>query len=249
MNIALALFYMAGTTIDDVIDGHPLVLRSYAEIFALARVPVPWEVLNAQRGKDKLEVFRTLLASHGGLHGEALEQTSRRLLEAFTARLLGNVGRLREMPGSTAAFRFLKRHGVFVALESGFPLAAMQAIVDHVGWTKSGLVDYVTCSESAGAGRPHPHMMHCALQAAGLLPSDSPMDQVLSHFDYAQVLKVGDTVQDVAEGRNAGALTIAVTSGTQTAEVLERAGASAVLSSVAELPDWLVAQGYAANIE
>src|SRR5215510_13641098 len=85
------------------------------------------------------------------------------------------------------------------------------------------------------------------LQAAGLLLPESPVDQVLPDFAYGQVLKVGDTVQDVAEGCNVGALTIAVASGTQTTETLEEAGPTAVLPSVAELPDWLVAHGYVAH--
>ena len=54
------------------------------------------------------------------------------------------------------------------------------------------------------------------------------------------------TVQDVAEGCNVGALTIAVASGTQTAKTLEEAGPAAVLPSVAELPNWLVTHGYMA---
>jgi phosphonatase-like hydrolase len=247
MPITLALFDMAATTVDDTVDGRPLVLQSFADSFNTAHVTVPWETLNAQRGKDKMEVFRTLLASHGGLHGDPLEQTAEHLLELFTAQLLRNVERLREMPGATTAFRFLKQHGVFIALGSGFPLDVTQAIARHLGWTAAGLVDYVTCGEAAGAGRPHPHMLHRALQAAGLLQPDGPVDRVLPDFAYDQVLKVGDTVQDVAEGRNVGALTIAVTSGTQTAETLEKAGPAAVLPSVAELPDWLVAHGYVAH--
>ena len=101
MRITLALFDMAATTVDDTIDGRPLVLQSFADSFNTAQVPVPWDVLNEQRGKDKLEVFRTLLASHGGLHGDALEQTTQRVLDLFTAQLLRNVTRLREMPGSS----------------------------------------------------------------------------------------------------------------------------------------------------
>jgi len=183
MALTLALFDMAATTVDDTIDGCPLVLQSFADSFNTVHVPVPWEVLNAQRGKDKLEVFRTLLASHGRLQGETLEQTAQRLLEHFTVQLLRNVTRLREMPGATAAFRFLKHHGVFIALGSGFPLDVTQAITHHFGWTTAGLVDYVTCGEAAGAGRPHPHMLHHALQAAGLLPPESPVDRVLPGFD------------------------------------------------------------------
>src|SRR5882724_7137639 len=94
MPITLALFDMAATTVDDTINGRPLVLQSFEDSLNVAHVAVSWDVLNAQRGKDKMEVFRTLLASHGGLQGNALEQTAQRLLEHFTVQLLRNVERL-----------------------------------------------------------------------------------------------------------------------------------------------------------
>lgn len=242
--IALALLDMAATTVDDIIDGQPLVLQSFADCFAAVHVEVPWDVLNAQRGRDKLSVFRTLLASHSNVQNAALEETAQRLLRRFTAQLLHNVTRLRAMPGATATLTFLKQHGIFVALGSGFPLDVTQAITRHLGWIAAGLVDYVTCGEAVGAGRPAPHMLNSALRAAGLLAPDTSIDRPVADFDYRCVLKVGDTVQDVAEGRNVGALTIAVASGTQSVATLEQAGPDAVLPSIAALPEYLITQGY-----
>jgi phosphonatase-like hydrolase len=234
------MFDMAATTVDDTIAGRPLVLQSFAESFAAVQLTIPWEELNAQRGKDKLEVFRTLLASYGGLCEAPLEHTAQELLQYFTAQLMRNVERLREMPGATTAFAFLKEHDIFVALGSGFPLDVTRAIAEHMGWATTGLVDFVTCGEAAGGGRPQPHMINRALQAARLLPMHSPADRIVPGFDYRQVLKVGDTVQDIAEGLHVGALTIAVASGTQSADVLCQAGPAAVLPSVAALPEYLV---------
>ena len=242
--IALALLDMAATTVDDTIDGRPLVLQSFADCFAAVHVEIPWDVLNAQRGRDKLSVFRTLLASHSALQDAALEETAQTLLRRFTAQLLHNVTRLREMPGTTVTLQFLKQHGMFIALGSGFPLDVTQAITRHLGWISAGLVDYVTCGEAVGAGRPEPHMLNSALRVAGLLASDTPIDRPVPGFDYRCVLKVGDTVQDVAEGRNVGALTIAVVSGTQSVATLEQAGPEAVLPSIATLPEYLATQGY-----
>lgn len=247
MPLTLALFDMAATTVDDTIAGRPLVLQSFADSLATVDVSVPWELLNAQRGKDKLDVFQTLLARHGNLQGAALAHTARQLLAHFTAQLLRNVTYLKEMPGATTTFRFLKQHDIFIALGSGFPLEVTQAIAQHLGWLSAGLVDYVTCGEAAGAGRPQPHMLHSALKAAGLLPPDHPVDRLAEHFAYSQVLKVGDTVQDVTEGCQVGAVTIAVASGTQSVQTLQAAGPLAVLPSVAALPAYLVTHGYIAH--
>jgi phosphoglycolate phosphatase-like HAD superfamily hydrolase len=242
--LALALFDMAATTVDDTIDGRPLVLQTFADCLRQVQVTVPWEVLNGQRGKDKLEVFRLLLATYSAVQGEALEHTAQCLLHDFTARLLRNVTRLHEIPGATTTLTFLKQHHIFIAVGSGFPLPVTTAIADHLGWLPAGLVDYVTCGEAAGAGRPHPHMLNLSLQAAGLLDAASPIDQPIAGFDYGCVMKVGDTVQDMAEGCNVGALTIAVASGTQSAAMLQQAGAAVVLPSVAALPAYLQAHGY-----
>ena len=113
---------MAATTVDDTINGRPLVLQSFADKANTAHVTVPWAAANAQRGKDKMEVFRTLLASHGGLQGEALEQTAQRLLEHLTAQLLRNVERLREMLRRYYRFSLPQAaRGVFIALGQRFP--------------------------------------------------------------------------------------------------------------------------------
>jgi len=53
---------MAGTTVDDRINGLPLVLKSYADAFRNHGVEVPMIVLNAQRGRDK----RTVIGELGG---------------------------------------------------------------------------------------------------------------------------------------------------------------------------------------
>jgi hypothetical protein len=41
MALTLALFDMAATTVDDTIDGRPLVLQSFADSFHTAHVSVP----------------------------------------------------------------------------------------------------------------------------------------------------------------------------------------------------------------
>ena len=48
---------MAGTTVDDRINGLPLVLKSYNDAFRNHGVEVPMMVLNAQRGRDKRTVI------------------------------------------------------------------------------------------------------------------------------------------------------------------------------------------------
>jgi len=213
--IRLVVFDMAGTTVDDVIDGVPLVLRSYDEAFRRHGVEVPMDVLNDMRGRDKKEVIEEL----GG-------SKSPEIYKDFLAILHENTGRVREIAGASDVFRALRAEGVKVALGSGFPATVTQEIVENLGWGGRDIVDYWTCSEIVGENRPSPAMIRMAMRHTGVR-------------DPAQVVKVDDTAIGIEEGHNAESFTVAVLTGTQRREKIDAAKPDAVLPSVRELPAFL----------
>jgi phosphonoacetaldehyde hydrolase len=217
--IRLAVFDMAGTTVDDVIDGMPLVLRSYDDAFRRHGVIIPMETLNDMRGRDKREVINML-------GGDKASDIYRDFVEMLTA----NVTRVKEIQGTGDTFRWLKEHGVAVGVESGFPGTVTHDIVKHLKWEERGLIDYWTCSEIVDEERPSPAMIrrtmrHCHIR------------------DPAQVLKVDDTGIGIEEGHNAKAHTVAVLTGTQKREKIEAAKPHAILPSIRELPEYLTKNG------
>ena len=218
--IRLAVFDMAGTTVDDVIDGMPLVLRSYDDAFRRHCVVVPMETLNDMRGRDKREVINML----GGEKAPAIYKD-------FVEMLTKNVFRVKEIQGTSETFRWLKEHGVAVGVESGFPATVTHDIVKHLKWEERGLIDYWTCSEIVDEERPSPAMIrrtmrHCHIR------------------DPAQVLKVDDTGIGIEEGHNAKAHTVAVLTGTQRREKIEKEKPDAILPSIRELPEYLTKNGF-----
>jgi len=218
--LKLVVFDMAGTTVDDRVDGVPLVLKSYDDALRSHGVEVPMEVLNEQRGRDKWTVIREL-------GGEDAEE----IYSHFNAALLGNVNRVREVPGASEAFRFLRGHGVRVALNTGFPREVAEGIIDHLAWEREGLIDAWTCSEDVGRSRPDPAMIHALMEDLGV-------------GDPSTVMKVDDTATGIEEGLNAGAVTLGVLTGTQTRERLLRAGPHDIIQSVRDLPGYLKTEGY-----
>ena len=210
---------MAGTTVDDLVDGVPLVLRCYDDAFKAHGVQVPMEVLNEQRGRDKWTVIREL----GGDRAEAIYGD-------FLRALNDNTGRVKEIRGASEAFRFLKKRGVKVVTGSGFPAEVAEAIVDRLGWRSGGLIDSWVCSETVGASRPDPAMILYAMDRYGVV-------------DPEEVVKVDDTANGIEEGRNAGAHTLGVLTGTQSIQRLSSAGPDTILQSVAELPGYLKKRG------
>jgi len=217
--IRLAVFDMAGTTVDDVIDGVLLVLRSYDDAFRRHGVEVSMETLNDMRGRDKREVINML----GGDKAPAIYRD-------FVEMLNANISRVKEIGGTSETFGWLRGRGVAVGVESGFPATVTHDIVKHLRWVEDGLIDYWTCSEIVDEERPSPAMIrrtmrHCHVR------------------DPKQVIKVDDTAIGIEEGHNAGSRVVAVLTGTQRREKLEAAKPDAVLGSVRDLPDYLTRSG------
>ncbi len=218
--LKLVVFDMAGTTVDDVIDGVPLVLKSYDDAFRRHGVTVPMEVLNEQRGRDKWTVIQEL----GG-------ESAGEIFAYFNKVLLDNVDRVGEIRGAGGVFRFLRGHGIGVTPNTGFPRAVAEGILGHLGWEREGLIDSWTCSEAVGKSRPDPAMIHALMGRLGI-------------EDPGKVMKVDDTAKGIEEGLNAGAVTLGVLTGTQTRERLLRAKPQGILESVRDLPDYLETAGY-----
>jgi phosphoglycolate phosphatase len=217
--LKLVVFDMAGTTVDDVIDGAPLVLKSYDDAFRRYGIIIPIAVLNDQRGRDK----RTVIEEFGG--SQAAE-----IYEVFVDALLQNVERIREIAGTGEVFAYLHERGVYVAVGSGFPLSVSRAIVSQLRWEERELIDYWTCSEAVGKSRPDPAMIHAAMKR-------------LQVSDPLSVMKVDDTAKGVEEGVNAGVVTLGVLTGTQSKEKLQAAKATDILESVKDLPAYVKTKG------
>ncbi|MCK5670080.1 HAD hydrolase-like protein [Candidatus Bathyarchaeota archaeon] len=210
---------MAGTTVDDRINGLPLVLKSYADAFRNHGVEVPMIVLNAQRGRDK----RTVIGELGGDRADDIYAD-------FVSSLKANISEIREMDGAPETFRQLKSEGVSVVVSTGFPVDVARPLVDHLGWVKDGLVDSWTCSELVGASRPDPAMIIDSMGRYGVTAPGA-------------VIKVDDTVKGVEEGLNAGVYTVAVLTGTQNIQMLDGSGPDMILRSVKDIPDHLRKNG------
>jgi phosphonoacetaldehyde hydrolase len=215
--IKLAIFDMAGTTVDDVIAGVPLVLKSYDDAFRSFDIIIPMNVLNAQRGRDK----RIVINEFGGSHADDI-------YELFEKQLMANVTRLHEIKGVRELFTFLHNYSIYVTVCSGFPETITQKIVDHLGWVDHELIDYWTCSEIVGKSRPDPLMIHSIMKYFGII-------------EPRKVMKIDDTNKGLEAGIRAGVITIGVLTGTQTREHLLAAQPMAILNSITEIPAYLQA--------
>jgi phosphonatase-like hydrolase len=216
------MFDMAGTTVNDEVDGHPLMVISMMRAFAKHGIELVPDVINKHRGKQKLEAIQTLLKEVAELAPADAEGVGDSVYRDFLHELESNLSSISEIDGATELFRHLRSKNIYIGVGSGFPMQVVQAIASQLGWLDKGLLDYVGSAEQVGVGRPNPKMIHDAMQRLGIT-------------DGLAVVKIGDTVVDVQEGKNAGVWTVAVLTGSQTEAQLMTAAPDYILSSIREL--------------
>jgi phosphonatase-like hydrolase len=212
---ALVVFDLAGTTIEDdgrVADVFRDVLTGHGLADAAGRI-------GAVRGRSKREAIRALVG--GAPDGAA---RAARIYDDFACRLSETFEERppRPIAGAHALFVRLQAAGVRVALTTGFEWAIAAPMLERLGWLEE-TVDAIVCADDVERGRPAPDLIVRAMALTGV--SGARM-----------VAAVGDTTADVMAGAAAGVgWNVAVLSGAHGRDALERAGATAIIPSVADL--------------
>ena len=155
------------------------------------------------------------------------------------------------VPGAVATLQWLYDRDIRVASTTGYTRAMMRTL-EPIAAAAGIATEALICADEVVQGRPAPWACFRLAEKFGVFP-------------MTRCLKIGDTPADIAEGLNAGMVSLAVSeSGNEVGLSLaaldalpadtrgalvggaERrllaAGASAVLRSVAELPAWIERQ-------
>lgn len=219
--IELAVFDMAGTTIED----HGLVYQALRGSVEETGATVSAADLQLWMGTDKVSAINALMRL-GGVEpvGESVHRAFgrfRELLAAFYARQPPIA-----LPGIETALQTLRTRGIKIALTTGFDDDVAYPLLKSLGWSvgPAGLLDAVVTTTDVRAGRPAPYMIQRAMERTNTL-------------DTRKVLSAGDTLVDVQSAQNAGVLSIGVLTGSLTAEDFASVAPDYVLPSVAQVPD------------
>jgi phosphonoacetaldehyde hydrolase len=250
MAIRLVVFDWAGTVMD---FGCFAPLSAFREVFAELGVPVSVAEARGPMGLHKKEHIRVMLREPGlarrwaQVHKrEPDERDVERLYAIVTPLQIAAAGRHDDLvPGLMECVAHLRQVGIKIAGTTGYFRAAAMAAGEAA--RRQGYVpDVSICADDVATGRPAPFMLFRAMEATGVYPAN-------------QVVKVGDTPHDIAEGRNAGAWAVGVIDSSSDmglswadlqklpeperqsrrdaiAEKLMAAGAHAVIFSLADLP-------------
>ena len=251
--IRLVIFDWAGTTVD---HGSRAPLAPFVRAFAARGVEVTPEETRGPMGLHKRDHVRALLQLPAiarqwrEIHGhDPAEDDVNDLYSIFMPLQLEVIGEFTCLvPGLLECVDQIRRRGIVIGATTGYFRAAAERVYDAAA-LQGYKPDCCVCAEDVPAGRPAPWMIFRIMEAAGVFPP-------------ASVLKVGDTVPDIGEGRAAGAWSVGVLRSSSEVgcmeaewgelpraeqvrrlancrEKLQAAGAHAVIETLAELPPLL----------
>ncbi len=215
----LVVFDMVGTTV----QASEKIPQAFITAFAGEGVRLTSADVSSVRGKSKCEAIHELLLAHAG--EKVAKHRSEKVYAAFKAQLLEcyRDGPVTAIDGAEATFNWCRNRSIRTSLTTGFDHELAAILIDKLGWLE--LVDALVCNDDVAAGRPAPDLILAAMSRLQLA-------------DVARVASVGDTISDLQAGANAGTRwNIGVLSGAHSREQLSAEPHTALIDSVASLPD------------
>jgi phosphonatase-like hydrolase len=218
-DIKLAVFDIAGTVLSD----KDFVAISFTKAFQYYGIDLRVSEITPLMGYKKTEAIKLVLQGKGILFdGKMVDDIHSHFVKSMI-NFYAKSNEVEELPGASYIFKLLKSSGIYVSLNSGFPKVIVEAIVDRMGWLERGLIDSFVASDEVTSGRPSNLMIELLMKRAGITKTH-------------QVLKIGDTMVDIEEGRNANAgLVIGITTGAYTRNQLQEYNPDYIIDSLFEL--------------
>lgn len=215
----MVVFDMAGTTVDE----DNIVYKTLHKIINNAGFTVSFDqVLAEGAGKEKLTAIKDIVKTTGKLYHEALVN---KMYYSFLEELsiaYSNAD-LKPQDGATEVFDELKEKGILVILNTGYNQATAIDILEKLNWKEGETFDGLVTANHVINNRPEPDMILLAMERFGIT-------------DAREVVKVGDSIIDIEEGKNAGCvLTVGITTGAHTYEQLVSANPNAVIHRLTDL--------------
>jgi phosphonoacetaldehyde hydrolase len=219
-HVTAVIFDWAGTTVD---YGSVAPVRTLQKLFAARGIEVSEAEARRDMGIHKKDHIRALLrAKTGGPPDEAL--VAEFFAEFIPMQMDCLVSYSDVIEGVAETVAKLRVQGIKIGSTTGYTRPMLDVLAAHAA-TQGYIPECALCPEDTIGGRPLPWM--CYLNAIRL-----------GTYPMHTMVKVGDTVSDIEEGRNAGMWTVGVT---QTGNMMGQsrplldAGAHVVIDRVGDL--------------
>lgn len=215
----LFVFDMAGTTIFD--QNHVGIALQEA----LARFNYTFSIdeINVVMGFEKPVAIKHLLDTREIPYSDLLIEE---IHQYFVTEMISYYETSTEVKPTAhvmETFIQLRAKGIKVGFDTGFSRPIANQIFKRLNWQLGVHFDFTITSDEVLHGRPYPDMIYKAMEMFGIT-------------DTKQVAKVGDTVSDLEQGKNANCgLVIGVTTGAYTREELKKVPHDFIVDDLIEI--------------
>lgn len=208
------IFDWAGTTVD---YGCFAPVQAFVEAFGVFGIEPTVEEVRKPMGMLKIDHIRTML-SMDRLKNLWIEKQGRmwteedvnEVYEVSEKKLLSMLEMYADpKPYVLETIRILRERGLKIGSTTGYTDEMMSIVVPKAKENGYGPDYWCSPNKVGNAGRPYPYMIFDNMQVLGL-------------SDVRKILKVGDTVSDIKEGKNAGVISVGVIEGSSVMGLSEK---------------------------
>lgn len=219
----MVVFDMAGTTVNE----DNLVYKTLRKAINEAGFNFTLEeVLEHGAGKEKKQAIIDTVGTVEALadeRAEAIFTNFKAMLKvAYAETEVGTYAGVEDL------LKELRAQQVKVVLNTGYDLHTASTLIGKLGWKKDEHFDMLITATDVANGRPAPDMIHLAMKTLGVA-------------DASKVVKVGDSIIDVEEGKNAGCgMSVGVTTGAHSRAQLQTAAPEAIIDELAQIKSFVL---------
>ena len=214
--VKLIVFDMAGTTVDE----GGVVYKTLYDVIKGNGVQIEEQEMAKFGGVDKLEVIKYFVNNrYSGNTKEKVNTVYSDFNKLIVERYFSEDATIDLIhPNLPIIFQKLRFNGIKVGLNTGYPIEIQERILNKLNLKP--FIDGYTSSEVVGHGRPYPYMIYNLMEKFNIT-------------DPKEVIKVGDTKNDILEGRNAGCLmSVGVLTGAANKEDFMSENADMILENI-----------------
>jgi phosphonatase-like hydrolase len=215
----MVVFDMAGTTINENNIVYKTLQKTINEKgfdFSLE------QVLAEGAGREKLSAIKNILDEYAKNQDKALADKIYKRFLAELARAY-DTAQIEPVQNALQLFEQLRKRKILIILNTGYNAVTAMTLLAKLGWKKGEEFDGLITASDVKNNRPDPDMIFLAM-------ADFKIQ------DPKQVIKVGDSIVDIEEGKNAGCgLSIGITTGAHTHDQLELANPDYIIGDLLEL--------------
>ncbi|OYY99497.1 MAG: hypothetical protein B7Y37_13965 [Sphingobacteriia bacterium 28-36-52] len=217
--ISMVVFDMAGTTINE----DNIVYKLLHQVLINDGYDCSLDlVLAIGAGKEKKAALKDILIELGVF---APDNIAERLHQIFNDKLatIYTTAPIVSMDGAEELFAQLKLMEIKVVLNTGYDSKTAHFLLQKLHWEIGNHIDGLITASDVLHGRPSPDMIFLAMQQFHIT-------------DANLVVKIGDSIVDIEEGKNANCgLTIGITTGAQDEQMLQMANPDYIIHHLQDI--------------